>query len=198
MTFQNKLTIFGVVVVATFISIFIFNRSNTNIHIENTITTNTATNTPSRYNPEDFIKPSEEKLRATLTPLQYVVTQKEGTESPYRNEYDNNKEEGLYVDIVSGEPLYSSKDKYDSGTGWPSFVKPISANVVIEKKTSGLFGDRIEIRSRIADSHLGHLFDDGPQDRGGKRYCMNSAAMRFIPKADMEKLGYGSYIKFVE
>ena len=150
------------------------------------------------YTKESFIKPSEAKLRAILTPLQYQVTQEEGTERPYANEYDKNTASGLYVDIVSGEPLFSSSDKYDSGTGWPSFVKPISVNTVTEKESGGVFGVRVEIRSRIADSHLGHVFDDGPQDRGGKRYCMNSAAMKFIPKADMDKLGYGEYIQFIE
>lgn len=147
---------------------------------------------------KDFTKPPEVKLRAMLTPLQYQVTQEEGTEHPYNNEYDKNTREGLYVDIVSGEPLFSSKDKYDSGTGWPSFVRPISETAVTEKESGGVFGMRIEIRSRIADSHLGHVFDDGPRDRGGKRYCMNSAAMKFIPKLDMEKLGYAEYIQFIE
>ncbi len=138
-----------------------------------------------------FVKPSEESLKATLTPLQYEVTQEEGTESPFQNEYDKNYEAGIYVDIVSGEPLYFSKDKYDSGTGWPSFIKPISDDVVTLKVDKGLFTSRTEVRSRHADSHVGHVFDDGPQDRGGKRYCMNSAALRFIAKADMEREGYG-------
>lgn len=147
---------------------------------------------------KNFVKPPDSELKKILTPLQYSVTQKEGTETPYDNVYFDNKREGIYVDIVSGEPLFSSKDKYDSGTGWPSFVKPISVNAITEKIDNALFTTRTEIRSRIADSHLGHVFDDGPQDRGGKRYCMNSAAMKFIPKADMEKLGYGEYLRFVE
>lgn len=133
-----------------------------------------------------------------LTPLQYKVTQEEGTEPPVNNEYDKNYSKGIYVDIVSGEPLYSSTDKYDSGTGWPSFVKPISPDDVTLHTDNYLIYSRTEVRSKIADSHLGHVFDDGPKDRGGKRYCMNSAALKFIPLADMEKEGYGDYIKFVQ
>lgn len=143
---------------------------------------------------KSFVKPSEEKLKNVLTPLQYKVTQEEGTESPFKNEYDKNWEEGIYVDIVSGEPLYFSKDKYDSGTGWPSFVKPISDDVLTLKVDKKLLSTRTEVRSRYADSHIGHVFDDGPRDRGGKRYCMNSAALRFVAKADMEKAGYGYLI----
>ena len=133
-----------------------------------------------------------------LTPIQYSVTRQDGTERSFTNEYDKNISSGIYVDIVSGEPLYSSRDKYDSGTGWPSFVRPIYSGAVVERVDAGFFTTRIEIRSRYADSHLGHVFDDGPKDRGGKRYCMNSAAMKFIPKADMEKLGYYEYLSFVE
>lgn len=138
-----------------------------------------------------------EKLKA-LTPLQFNVTQKEGTERSFQNEYNANKEKGIYVDIVSGEPLFLSSDKYDSGTGWPSFVKPISDDMVVLKKEDGYFSSRVEVRSKIADSHLGHVFDDGPSDRGGKRYCMNSASMRFIPIADLEKEGYGDYITMIK
>lgn len=139
----------------------------------------------------NFVKPSQDVLKEKLTPIQFKVTQNEGTESPFDNVYDKNKEEGVYVDIVSGEPLYFSKDKFDSGTGWPSFVKPISPEVLTLKVDNRLFSTRTEVRSRHADSHLGHVFDDGPADRGGKRYCMNSASLRFISKADMEKEGYG-------
>jgi len=141
-----------------------------------------------------FVKPTEEKLRATLTPLQYKVTQEDGTEPSFNNIYDKNYAEGIYVDIVSGEPLYLSKDKYDSGTGWPSFVKPISLDVFTLKEDNTFFSKRTEVRSRIADSHIGHVFNDGPTDRGGLRYCMNSAALRFVPKADMEREGYAEYI----
>lgn len=138
-----------------------------------------------------------EKLK-TLTSLQIKVTQHEGTEPPFANEYDKNYQAGIYVDIVSGEPLFLSTDKFDSGTGWPSFVKPISEEMLTLKTDYFLFYPRTEVRSKIADSHLGHVFDDGPADRGGKRYCMNSAAMKFIPLPEMEKLGYGEYVKLVK
>lgn len=146
----------------------------------------------------EFKKPTDEYLRATLTPLQYEVTQQDGTEKPFANEYDKNTAAGIYVDIVSGEALYSSKDKYDSGTGWPSFVKPITPDAVVLKADDGFFTKRTEVRSRLADSHLGHVFNDGLADRGGKRYCMNSAALRFIPKDQMEEKGYEEYLKYVE
>ncbi|TAK57727.1 peptide-methionine (R)-S-oxide reductase [Patescibacteria group bacterium] len=145
-----------------------------------------------------FVKPSETELRAKLSPLQYKVTQEEGTERAFSNEYDTNKAPGIYADIVSGEPLFSSKDKYDSGTGWPSFVKPILSDAVTFHIDNGLFTTRTEVRSRYADSHLGHVFPDGPSDRGGKRYCMNSAALRFVPKEKMVEEGYAEYIKYVE
>ena len=143
---------------------------------------------------QSFTKPSDEQLYTTLTPTQYNVTQKEGTEKPFTNAYADNKEVGLYVDIVSGEPLFLSVDKYDSGTGWPSFVKPVATSAVTLTEDKHLFSTRTEVRSAIADSHLGHVFTDGPQDRGGMRYCMNSASMKFIPLAQMEKEGYGDYI----
>ncbi len=141
----------------------------------------------------NFVKPTDDVLRAKLTPMQYEVTQKDGTEPPFQNEYDGNKAEGLYVDIVSGEPLFSSKDKYDSGTGWPSFVRPLESQSVVLKEDHIFFLTRTEVRSRYADSHLGHVFDDGPEDRGGLRYCMNSAALRFVPKEKLEEEGYGEY-----
>lgn len=158
------------------------------------VPTETSKRTTPVYNAlswKDFVKPDDAVLRSTLTSIQYEVTQNDGTEKPFANEYDKNYDEGIYVDIVSGEPLYFSKDKYNSGTGWPSFVKPISDEVVVLKEDNTLFTKRTEVRSRYADSHIGHVFDDGPKDRGGKRYCMNSAAMRFIAKSDMEKEGYG-------
>ncbi|MEZ4195353.1 MAG: peptide-methionine (R)-S-oxide reductase MsrB [Candidatus Paceibacterota bacterium] len=139
----------------------------------------------------NYQKPSVAELKVLLTPLQFKVTQEEGTEPPFNNEYDKNYEAGIYVDIVSGEPLFSSKDKYDSGTGWPSFVKPIASEVVTLHEDKKLFSTRTEVRSTYADSHLGHVFNDGPADRGGLRYCMNSASLRFVAKDDMEEEGYG-------
>ncbi|MBS3080973.1 peptide-methionine (R)-S-oxide reductase MsrB [Candidatus Pacearchaeota archaeon] len=131
-----------------------------------------------------------------LTPMQFHVTQKQGTEPAFNNEYWNNKKEGIYVDIISGEPLFSSKDKFDSGTGWPSFTKPLEPNNIILKEDNSLFMKRTEVRSKKADSHLGHVFNDGPN--GSLRYCMNSAALRFIPKKDLEKEWYGIYFKEFE
>lgn len=130
---------------------------------------------------------------ARLTPMQRSVTQNDGTEPAFRNEYFDNKAPGLYVDIVSGQPLFSSTDKYDSGTGWPSFTKPIDPAAVTTKTDRMLFMTRTEVRSSAADSHLGHVFDDGPRDRGGLRYCMNSAALRFIPVDQLEAEGYGEF-----
>lgn len=138
-------------------------------------------------------KPSKEELKKKLTPLQYEVTQESGTEPSFRNEYWNHKEEGIYVDVVSGEPLFSSLDKYDSGTGWPSFSKPIDpANIRthVDRKLTEI---RTEVRSKHGDSHLGHLFKDGPSVTG-MRYCMNSAALRFIPVSKLEQEGYGEYV----
>lgn len=145
----------------------------------------------------DWKKPTDAELKSKLTKIQYEVTQHEGTERPFQNEYNDNKNEGIYVDIVSGEPLFSSHDKFDSGTGWPSFTKPIDDKMVKLKQDKKLFSTRTEVRSVKADSHLGHVFDDGPEPTG-KRYCMNSASMRFIPVVDLEKESYGDYAKLFD
>lgn len=138
-------------------------------------------------------KMSKKDLKATLSPIQYKVTQEDGTEPAFDNAYWDNKREGIYVDVVSGEVLFSSKDKFDSGTGWPSFTRPLKVENIVEKVDRKLFLTRTEVRSEKGDSHLGHVFSDGPRDKGGMRYCINSAALRFVAKADLESEGYGEW-----
>lgn len=146
---------------------------------------------------KEYTKPSDAELRQQLTSQQYEVTQHEGTERPFSNEYWNNKKAGIYVDVVSGEPLFSSLDKYDSGTGWPSFTQPLESDNVITHTDYKLFVPRTEVRSKHGDSHLGHVFDDGPAPTG-LRYCMNSASMRFIPVERLEEEGYGEYLSLFD
>ena len=143
--------------------------------------------------PSRYAMPSQEELRDKLTDMQYKVTQEAATETPFQNEFHDSDDEGIYVDVVTGEPLFSSLDKYDSGCGWPSFTKPIDLASVKAKGDTSHGMVRTEVRSRVGNSHLGNVFDDGPKDKGGLRYCINSAALRFIPKADLEKEGYGEY-----
>lgn len=145
-----------------------------------------------------YQKPSNEELKNKLNELQYKVTQESATEKPFSSEFEKNFEEGIYVDVATGEPLFSSKDKYDAGCGWPSFTKPIKEKMVKEKSDSSLGMPRTEVRSSFGDSHLGHVFPDGPKDKGGQRYCINGAALKFVPAKDMQEQGYGEYLYLFE
>jgi len=141
---------------------------------------------------ESYTRPTDAELRQRLTPQQFKVARQDGTEPAFRNEYWDHHAAGIYVDVVSGEPLFSSRDKFDSGTGWPSFTRPIEPGNVVERQDRSFFTVRTEVRSRLADSHLGHVFPDGPPPTG-VRYCMNSAALRFVPVSELEQQGYGRY-----
>jgi peptide methionine sulfoxide reductase msrA/msrB len=144
---------------------------------------------------KDFKKPGTAELKKRLSSVQFAVTQQCGTEPPFHNAYWDNHNPGIYVDVVSGEPLFSSLDKFDSGTGWPSFTRPVNGSDIVEKKDTTLGMGQTEVRSKTADSHLGHMFHDGPADKGGLRYCINSAALKFIPLEEMDQAGYGQYLE---
>ena len=186
----------GVVFVALLGVLMFLNRAraqkpNDAVPQSNSMTTPSTTNQTST-------KPSSEELKKKLTPQQYHITQLCGTEPPFRNEYWDNHRAGIYVDVVSGEPLFTSLDKFDSGSGWPSFTKPIEKDKVAEKSDRTLGMERNEVRGSKSDSHLGHVFDDGPSDKGGMRYCINSASLRFIPVEKLKEEGYGQYLPLFE
>mgnify|MGYP001319160370 FL=1 len=176
-----------------FLLLFAVFLTGLNTKAEDVKGTTMSSDKPIETSAKHYTKPADAELKAKLTDLQYKVTQKEGTEPPFKNEYWDEHRAGIFVDVISGEPLFSSLDKYDSGTGWPSFSKPLVAEHITEKEDISLFSKRTEVRSKHGDSHLGHVFDDGPKPTG-LRYCMNSAAMRFIPVEDLGKEGYGEFL----
>jgi methionine-R-sulfoxide reductase len=189
--------IFCAVVFVALLGILIFlNRARAQKPSEAAPQSNSMT-TPSSTD-QTSTKPSAEELKKKLTPEQYHVTQQCGTEPPFRNEYWDNHRAGIYVDVVSGEPLFSSLDKFDSGSGWPSFTKPIERTKVAANSDRTLGMERTEVRGSKSDSHLGHVFDDGPTDKGGQRYCINSAALRFVPVEKLKEEGYGQYLPLFE
>ena len=190
MSYSSTAAIIFSVAVSVVFSVLAF---NSNIEASDTSTGENMKTVVVKNITPNWVRPNDQELKKTLTKLQFDVTRKDATERPFKNKYWDNKAEGIYVDIISGEPLFSSKDKYRSGTGWPSFTAPLVASNVTEKEDWSLFGKRTEVRSKNADSHLGHVFDDGPKDKGGLRYCMNSASMKFIPKDQLEKLGYQKF-----
>ena len=189
--------IFCAVVFVVLIGVMIFLQRAGAQKPNNSSQQSTSMTTPSSTD-QSSTKPSSEELKKRLSPEQYHVTQQCGTEPPFRNEYWDNHRAGIYVDVISGEPLFTSLDKFDSGTGWPSFTKPIDKKSLTEKSDLTLGTERTEVRGGKSDSHLGHVFDDGPRDQGGMRYCINSAALRFIPVEKLKDEGYGQYLPLFE
>ena len=197
---NNKQKIFwilGITVIVFGLALTFFNKKLDTVQTGEQTREDIISKNENKYPWQFYRKPSDEELKNTLTETEFEITQNDGTETPFKNEYDSHKEVGIYVDILSGEPLYSSKDKFDSGTGWPSFVKPITPNAVVLIEDNTLFVARTEIRSVYSDSHIGHVFNDGPSDSGGKRYCMNSVALRFVPMEQMESEGYSDFLQYI-